>query len=327
MSQQPNKPAANGSKSPLKGLVGFLSGLVLATLIIIAVLLMINSNSKRDFKNTTEPVLTNNTPKTTETLVPNGQGTAVQLPLPQADISASQVVARANVVDEAAEKAASAAGQTTQKPTVVAGNQLPEANAKTRFNDVNFDDEQKNNTSKTTTTESATTESVTAEPADEPVVEETPVVVTKPTRPAKQPEQVATKPKPQPKPQPKPEPQPKPKRETTATTKKADPKPTPEQILESGNIEKARELAKREASQGKKGSVVLQAGSFNSRDYAESQRAKLAMLGVQAHVSEANVNGKTVYRVQTPKLSGEKATNAKNVLQSNGVGVYERSAN
>lgn len=318
MSQQPNKPAANGSKSPLKGLVGFLSGLVLATLIIIAVLLMINSNSKRDFKNTTEPVLTNNTPKTTETLVPNGQGTAVQLPLPQADISASQVVARANVVDEAAEKAASAAGQTTQKPTVLAGNQLPEANANTRFNDVNFDDEQKNNTSKTTTTES-----VTAEPADEPVVEETPVVVTKPTRPAKQPEQVATKPKPQP----KPEPQPKPKRETPATTKKTDPKPTPEQILESGNIEKARELAKREASQGKKGSVVLQAGSFNSRDYAESQRAKLAMLGVQAHVSEANVNGKTVYRVQTPKLSGDKATNAKKVLQSNGVGVYERSAN
>lgn len=320
MSQQPNKPAANGSKSPLKGLVGFLSGLVLATLIIIAVLLMINSNSKRDFKNTTEPVLTNNTPKTTETLVPNGQGTAVQLPLPQADISASQVVARANVVDEAAEKAASAAGQTTQKPTVLAGNQLPEANAKTRFNDVNFDDEQKNNANKTTTTESAT-----VEPADEPAVEETPVVVTKPTRPAKQPEQVATKPKPQPKPQPKPEP--KPKRETPATTKKADPKPTPEQILESGNIEKAREVAKREANQGKKGNVVLQAGSFNSRDYAESQRAKLAILGVQAHVSEANVNGKTVYRVQTPKLSGEQATNAKKVLKSNGVGVYERSAN
>lgn len=322
MSQQPNKPAANGSKSPLKGLVGFLSGLVLATLIIIAVLLMINSNSKRDFKNTTEPVLTNNTPKTTETLVPNGQGTAVQLPQTDDQSSASQVLARANVVDEAAEKAASAAGQTTQKPTVLAGNQLPEANAKTRFNDVNFDDEQKNSTSKTTTTES-----VTAEPADEPVVEETPVVVTKPTRPAKQPEQVATKPKPQPKPQPKPEPQPKPKRETPATTKKADPKPTPEQILESGNIEKAREVAKREANQGKKGNVVLQAGSFNSRDYAESQRAKLAMLGVQAHVSEANVNGKTVYRVQTPKLSGEQATNAKKVLKSNGVGVYERSAN
>lgn len=321
MSQQPNKSAANGSKSPLKGLVGFLSGLVLATLIIIAVLLMINSNSKRDFKNTTEPVLTNNTPKTTETLVPNGQGTAVQLPQTDDQSSASQVLARANVVDEAAEKAASAAGQTTQKPTVLAGNQLPEANANTRFNDAKFDDEQAASANKETATSVET-----AEPADEPVVEDNPpAVVTKPTRPAKQPEQVATKPKPQPKPQPKPEP--KPKRETPATTKKADPKPTPEQILESGNIEKAREVAKREANQGKKGNVVLQAGSFNSRDYAESQRAKLAILGVQAHVSEANVNGKTVYRVQTPKLSGEQATNAKKVLKSNGVGVYERSAN
>lgn len=112
----------------------------------------------------------------------------------------------------------------------------------------------------------------------------------------------------------------------------AAPKPTPQQILDNGNIEKAREAAKREqiakntknSGSQKGGSVVLQAGSFNSRDYAESQRAKLAMLGVQAQIAEAKVNGKTVYRVQTPKLHADKANDAKAVMRLNGVGVYER---
>lgn len=72
MSQQPNK-APNQSpdnKHYAKSLVGFLSGLVLATLIIVAVLLMINSNSKKTFK-PTEPVLSNNTPPATQTLTPS----------------------------------------------------------------------------------------------------------------------------------------------------------------------------------------------------------------------------------------------------------------
>lgn len=308
MSQEHNKPATNGGKSPLKGLVGFLSGLVLATLIIIAVLLMINSNSKRDFKNAAEPVLT--TPNTqTETLMPNGQTPNNQLTnvsdsKPNSK-TASQVIERANVVDEQAAKAAGVNpnAPTTQKPTVVAGNQTPKANADTRFNEPNFDENNE-----------------TVEPADEPMSEDVAPVVKRPARPAKQPETVAqAKNKPQPKPQPKPQ--------TPVVSKKAEPKPTPEQILESGNIEKARELAKREAKQTKKGNVVLQAGSFNSRDYAESQRAKLALLGVQAQVAEANVNGKTVYRVQTPKMSSDKASATKDIMKRNGVGVYERSAN
>lgn len=304
MSQHPNKSVTPNSKSSLKGLVGFLSGLVLATLIIIAVLLMINSNSKRDFKNTAEPVLTTPNTQQPDTLMPNTQNSGSQLTIAPPNtntLSASQVIARANEVDETVPKTASVSqsAQNTPKPTIVEGNQAPKANADTRFNQPAFEEE---------------SGVVGAESVDEVIAPKS--VVSKP-RPTKQVEQV----------KPKPQTQPKPKRETPAVTHKIDPKPTPEQILESGNIEKARELARREARQGKKGNVVLQAGSFNSRDYAESQRAKLAMLGVRSHITEANVNGKIVYRVQTPKMSGEQANNAKSVMQRNGVGVYERSAN
>lgn len=296
MSQQPNKPINNTNTSPLKGLVGFLSGLVLATLVIIAVLLMINSNSKRDFKNTPE-LVSNKTPNTqTETLVPNTQNHASQLEhLPETDDqSASQVIARANMVDEHANMAAN-----NQKPTIIEGNPTtPQANADTRFNEPNFEEEQPISKS-----------------VNQTVAQETePAIIKQPARNTKQPESVVKS-------------KPQPKRETPATTQKADTKPTPQQILDSGNIEKARELAKQQAKQDKKSSVVLQAGSFNSRDYAESQRAKLALLGVQTQITTANVNGKTVYRVQTPKMSGEQANMAKDVMKRNGVGVYERHAN
>lgn len=304
MSQQPpkspNKP--NENKSNAKSLIGFLSGLVLATLIIIAVLLMINSNSKKDFKPTTEPVLSNSTPPSTETLTPSSTGVSSASPVQAAPNTqpetASDVLNKNAENDTANNNTANTNDfktrtETTElppvaPPTTAINTTPPQADANTRFNEPAFDDE--NN-------------EPTFAPAPKP--RETKPVRKEPQQPKQQPTQ-------------------------TAKTQK-QPKPTPEQILENGNIEKAREAAKREqATQNsgskKGGNVVLQAGSFNSRDYAESQRAKLAMLGVQAHISEAKVNGKTVYRVQTPKLSAERANDAKAVMRLNGVGVYERSA-
>lgn len=304
MSQQapkpPKKPSEN--KSNAKSLIGFLSGLVLATLIIIAVLLMINSNSKKDFKPTTEPVLTNDTPPSTETLTPNNTGTNSASPVQVAQNTqpetASDVLNKTNADNNMANNtdtndALKTRTETTElppvtPPTTAINTTPPQADADTRFNEPAFDDE--NN-------------EPTFAPAPKPRE-------TKPVR--KEPQQTKQQPA------------------QTAKTQK-QPKPTPEQILDNGNIEKAREAAKREqAAQNsgskKGGNVVLQAGSFNSRDYAESQRAKLAMLGVQAHISEAKVNGKTVYRVQTPKLNAERANDAKAVMRLNGVGVYERSA-
>ena len=42
----------------------------------------------------------------------------------------------------------------------------------------------------------------------------------------------------------------------------------------------------------------MQAGAFRTADDAEAQRAKLAMLGIEALVSEREQSGRTVYRVR-----------------------------
>ncbi|MDO5639027.1 MAG: SPOR domain-containing protein [Neisseria sp.] len=117
--------------------------------------------------------------------------------------------------------------------------------------------------------------------------------------------------------------------------KKAEPKPaakpTPEQILNSGSIEKARKEAQTE--QAKKpaeasssgGRVIVQMGSFADRQSAEAHRAKLAMMGVSSNVSEATVNGKNVYRVQSGRLSKAEADSTRKTLQQNGVDSFARS--
>lgn len=134
-------------------------------------------------------------------------------------------------------------------------------------------------------------------------------------------------------------------------SKKEEPKksqPTPEQILNSGSIEKAREEARAEAEKketakakaqktesgkaesSKKsaeegGRTVLQMGSFNNRESAEAQRAKLAMMGVSSSVTEGEVNGKPVYRVQSGRMSSEAARNTQQTLKRNGVDSFTRT--
>lgn len=114
--------------------------------------------------------------------------------------------------------------------------------------------------------------------------------------------------------------------------KKPAAKPTPEQILNSGSIEKARkeaqaEKAKKPAEQAPAaaGRVIVQMGSFADRQSAEAHRAKLAMMGVSSNVTEATVNGKSVYRVQSGRLSAADASQARKVLQQNGVDSFTRS--
>lgn len=146
---------------------------------------------------------------------------------------------------------------------------------------------------------------------------------------------------------------------------KTEPKvqPTPEQILNSGNLEKARKEAqtearkkaeadadrkraedalsgrsgsdkqssktssqpKQESGSAKGGKMIIQAGSYNNQQAAEVQRGKLAMAGVSASVVEAEVNGKTVYRVQTGVLSGSEAAAARKKLQQRGINHFARS--
>lgn len=114
---------------------------------------------------------------------------------------------------------------------------------------------------------------------------------------------------------------------------KRTPKPTPEQILNSGSIEKAREAAAREADgkakpdngkKGKGGAVVVQAGSYSSRDKAEAQRNKLRAAGVQAEIATATVQGKTMYRVQTLQMDAEAAAQTRDKLKQQDIDSFIR---
>ena len=145
-------------------------------------------------------------------------------------------------------------------------------------------------------------------------------------------------------------------------------KPTAEQILNSGSIEKAREVARQEAqakrakqraaeaaqankadrapaqaresksdqpaaAQNKTGNksagnktdrTTVQAGAYNSRQAAEAQRAKLALMGVNTQVVEVQSNGKTLYRVQTRSMDSKHANQVRETLQKNGVNSIPR---
>ena len=139
-------------------------------------------------------------------------------------------------------------------------------------------------------------------------------------------EKPAAKPTQQPNAEAKPKPEPKPAPAA---------KPTPEQILDSGSIEKARKEAQKEAVQKAErkpapaagGNLILQMGSFGDQQSADAQRAKLAMMGVSSNVVQATVNGKTVYRVQSGRLSRAEAERTRQTLKQNGVDSLTRNAN
>ena len=130
-------------------------------------------------------------------------------------------------------------------------------------------------------------------------------------------------------------------------------KPTPEQILESGNVERAREQARRqrreaeakaareaeaktaeqraqrnaEAHSGGNSRYIVQMGSYNNPEAADTQRAKLAMLGVNARVtSSKRSDGQTVYRIQSGRLSRAEAQALSERLRGNGIDTLTRQA-
>ncbi len=125
--------------------------------------------------------------------------------------------------------------------------------------------------------------------------------------------------------------------QNTAPAKPAKPtaekpaKVSPEQILNSGSVEKARAAAKQEAAQSQtntadKAAVLLQLGSFKDSNAADAQRAKLAMLGVNANVVKGSANGQTVYRVQTGTLSRPQAEKMAERLRQNQIDSLMRTA-
>ena len=120
------------------------------------------------------------------------------------------------------------------------------------------------------------------------------------------------------------------KEEEKAGKGKTEPKPTPEQILNSGSIEKARSEAAREVQKLKtsvKGEATnyLQMGAYANRQGAEEQRAKLAILGISSKVVGYQAGSKMLYRVQSNNMSADAVKKMQAELKKHGVASLIRS--
>ncbi len=99
---------------------------------------------------------------------------------------------------------------------------------------------------------------------------------------------------------------------------------TPEQILESGSIEKA--LQDVQKKQNTKNKVYLQIGSFNNLTDADAQRAKLIMLGIDSNIITVHIKGNTRYRVITNKMNQQEANQIQQTLQQNNFDSLTKNA-
>jgi len=67
-------------------------------------------------------------------------------------------------------------------------------------------------------------------------------------------------------------------------------------------------------------SYQVQAGAYGSQTEAEQQRAKLGLMGLEAHLQEREVNGRTMYRVRLgPFGQREQAEEVRVKLQAAGI--------
>lgn len=74
------------------------------------------------------------------------------------------------------------------------------------------------------------------------------------------------------------------------------------------------------------GQSILQVGSFQSAEEADSLKAQLAFLGLEASVKSALVNEETWHRVQLgPFASESKLSRAKNLLIENDIKYMQRN--
>ncbi|WP_308031099.1 cell division protein FtsN [Neisseria cinerea] len=120
------------------------------------------------------------------------------------------------------------------------------------------------------------------------------------------------------------------KEEKKAGKGKTEPKPTPEQILNSGSIEKARSEAAREVQKLKtsvkeEATNYLQMGAYANRQSAEEQRAKLAILGISSKVVGYQAGSKMLYRVQSNNMSADAVKKMQAELKKHGVASLIRA--
>jgi cell division protein FtsN len=110
---------------------------------------------------------------------------------------------------------------------------------------------------------------------------------------------------------------PEPKPGGAITESKPDPTKTPDPKSADA---KAAETKAADPSREERSSFLLQAGAFRTLDDAESMRGKLALLGYEARVLSADVNGQTMYRVRVgPYPKVDDVNQIRSRLAENGI--------
>ena len=109
-----------------------------------------------------------------------------------------------------------------------------------------------------------------------------------------------------------------------AQANKADRAPAQARESKSDQPAAAQNKTGNKSAGNKTDRTTVQAGAYNTRQAAEAQRAKLALMGVNTQVVEVQSNGKTLYRVQTRSMDSKHANQVRETLQQNGVNSIPR---
>ena len=109
-----------------------------------------------------------------------------------------------------------------------------------------------------------------------------------------------------------------------AQANKADRAPAQARESKSDQPAAAQNKTGNNSAGNKTDRTTVQAGAYNTRQAAEAQRAKLALMGVNTQVVEVQSNGKTLYRVQTRSMDSKHANQVRETLQQNGVNSIPR---
>jgi cell division protein FtsN len=105
-----------------------------------------------------------------------------------------------------------------------------------------------------------------------------------------------------------------------AQTRQAQPQPLPETTAAPAANSGAPSATAAPASTGDDTPYVLQAGAFRGSGDAEAVKARIALLGLNARVESAQINGATVYRVRMgPYGTASELAAAKAKLASGGL--------
>ena len=276
-----------------KGLSGFFFGLILATVIIAGILFYLNQTGQNAFKN---PFLSQQ-PAETEILKPKNQ--------PEEDVQPDPTDHNVLTEPDGAKTIESTDGEKTIDKQAV-------ADKVTEVAEQTDEPEQEEPKERNIRKKAGQSEEHVREVREEVSKKDAGTLKKQAVKPSEKVEKKAVK-------------------EEKKTGKgKTEPKPTPEQLLNSGSIEKARSEAAREVQKLKtsvkeEATNYLQMGAYANRQGAEEQRAKLAILGISSKVVGYRAGSKMLYRVQSNNMSADAVKKMQAELKKHGVASLIRS--